>query len=162
MHSLLLEHFPGCTANIGEMRFSPGAYNIIPGEVAVTLECRASERRTLDLLDAALLEAARQEAQNYSLELEIELLGRHQPALMHPTAQAAVRQAADRLGLSHTDLASGAGHDAQSLAQLCPAGMVFVPSVDGISHSPHEFSRWEDCLNGANVLLQAALNFRNA
>jgi len=157
MHPLLLEHFPGCTANIGEMHFSPGAYNIIPGEVAVTLECRASDSGILDSLESALLDAARQEAQNYNLDLEIEPLGRHDPASMHPSAQEAVRRAADRLHLSHIDLASGAGHDAQNLASLCPAGMIFVPSVRGISHSPHELSAWQDCLNGANVLLQAVL-----
>jgi N-carbamoyl-L-amino-acid hydrolase len=52
---------------------------------------------------------------------------------------------------------SGAGHDGQSLADMCPVGMIFVPSVDGASHSPREFTKWEDCVNGANVLLQAAL-----
>jgi N-carbamoyl-L-amino-acid hydrolase len=54
-------------------------------------------------------------------------------------------------------MASGAGHDAQNLSSLCPAGMIFIPSVGGASHSPREFSERQDCLNGANVLLQAAL-----
>jgi beta-ureidopropionase / N-carbamoyl-L-amino-acid hydrolase len=54
-------------------------------------------------------------------------------------------------------LPSGAGHDAQSFASLCPTGMIFVPSVDGISHSPRELTEWQDCVNGANVLLKAAL-----
>ena len=156
---VVLEQFPGCTANTGEMHFNPGAYNIVPGEVVVSFEYRAPDSATFDSLEAALLAQAKQEAQVYDLELEVVALGRHEPAPMHPAAQQAVRRAADLLGLSHIDLASGAGHDGQNLAALCPAGMVFIPSVAGISHSPQEFSRWEDCLNGANVLLQAALNF---
>jgi acetylornithine deacetylase/succinyl-diaminopimelate desuccinylase-like protein len=76
---------------------------------------------------------------------------------MSDAVQNAFTEACDDLGLSHVSLTSGAGHDAQSLAELCPVGMIFVPSVDGASHSPKEFTKWEDCVNGANVLLQAAL-----
>jgi N-carbamoyl-L-amino-acid hydrolase len=76
---------------------------------------------------------------------------------MSPRAQAAITAAADSLALSHTALHSGAGHDAQSLAAVTESGMIFIPSGDGISHSPLEFSEWEDCVNGANVLLRAAL-----
>jgi acetylornithine deacetylase/succinyl-diaminopimelate desuccinylase-like protein len=72
-------------------------------------------------------------------------------------AQRAFAEAADALGLMHVSLFSGDGHDAQSLAGVWPVGMVFVPSVGGASHSPREFTRWVDCVNGANVLLQAAL-----
>jgi N-carbamoyl-L-amino-acid hydrolase len=61
------------------------------------------------------------------------------------------------LGLKHAPLPSGAGHDAQALARICPTGMIFVPSVGGFSHSSKEFTEWEDCVNGANVLLHAAL-----
>jgi N-carbamoyl-L-amino-acid hydrolase len=111
----------------------------------------------MDRLGAALIEEARATAERFDLELETEWLGQHDPAPMDAGAQAALIEAAESLGLSHTSLASGAGHDAQSLAPLCPTGMVFVPSADGASHSPREFTRWEDCVNGANVLLQAAL-----
>jgi N-carbamoyl-L-amino-acid hydrolase len=72
-------------------------------------------------------------------------------------AQAAFRTAADSLALSHISLPSGAGHDAQSLAPITDAGMVFIPSQGGLSHSPREFSDWDACVNGANVLVRAAL-----
>jgi N-carbamoyl-L-amino-acid hydrolase len=75
---------------------------------------------------------------------------------MSARAQAAITSAAESLGLTHTTLVSGAGHDAQMLAALTEAGMVFVPSRDGVSHSPLEFTEWGDCVNGANVLLRAA------
>jgi N-carbamoyl-L-amino-acid hydrolase len=61
------------------------------------------------------------------------------------------------LGLSHVALASGAIHDGQAFDGICPIGMIFVPSVDGASHALREFTRWEDCVNGANVLLQTVV-----
>jgi acetylornithine deacetylase/succinyl-diaminopimelate desuccinylase-like protein len=79
------------------------------------------------------------------------------PVAMDNDIQRALTDACEALQLTHVQLASGAGHDGQSLADLCPVGMIFVPSVEGASHSPREFTRWEDCVNGANVLLQTVL-----
>ena len=74
-----------------------------------------------------------------------------------PQIQAQIEAAAAGLGLKTMRLPSGAGHDAQMMAKLGPMGMIFVPSVGGISHSPKEFTPWSDCANGANVLLHAIL-----
>ena len=71
----------------------------------------------------------------------------------------AVMEACESLGLTHMPLVSGAEHDGQSLAGICPIGMIFVPSVEGTSHAPREFTKWTDCVNGANVLLQSVLRF---
>ena len=71
--------------------------------------------------------------------------------------QKSIEAACARLGLRSMRLPSGAGHDAQNMARLGPMGMIFIPSVGGISHAPQEFSRWEDCANGANVLLETIL-----
>src|SRR5262249_12431844 len=79
------------------------------------------------------------------------------PALTDPRMRALVAAVADDLGLRHLDLPSGAGHDAQELARIAPMGMIFIPSVGGISHSPKELSRPEEITAGANVLLQAVL-----
>jgi acetylornithine deacetylase/succinyl-diaminopimelate desuccinylase-like protein len=76
---------------------------------------------------------------------------------MSERAQIAIRDACAALSLSPMPLVSGAGHDAQNLAAVCPVGMIFVPSVAGASHSARELTEWEDCVNGANVLLHAAL-----
>ncbi len=100
---------------------------------------------------------ARQEADRFGLELEGKFLGKHMPARMSVEAQHAILQTAEHLGLRCLPLASGAGHDAQSLAPLCPSGMIFVPSQGGASHSRREFTEWQDCVNGANVLLGAML-----
>ena len=102
--------------------------------------------------------AAREQAGRYGLGLEITDLGRHEPCPMDSEIQQAMAAACDELGLTHVSLASGAGHDGQSLAALCPVGMLFVPSVDGASHSPRELTEWHDCVNGANALLQTVLN----
>jgi N-carbamoyl-L-amino-acid hydrolase len=147
----------GGVVNVGQMTFRPGAFNIIPGQAELGLEFRAADARALDELEDALLSLAGLIARQYSLQLNLEPLGGCAPAPMSPRAQAAITAAADSLALTHTPLVSGAGHDAQSLAPLTHAGMLFVPSRDGLSHSPQEFSAWDDCLNGANVLLRAAL-----
>ncbi len=154
-----LEDFPDCTVNVGDMRFEPGAFNIVPERVTLSLEYRAPDPLLLDRLQEALLARARQEAERYGLDLSVEPLGRVEPALMNPLAQNAFSTAAEALGLSHLPLASYAGHDGQSLAGVCPTGMIFVPSLGGASHSSREFTPWKDCVNGANLLLQAALCF---
>jgi N-carbamoyl-L-amino-acid hydrolase len=75
--------------------------------------------------------------------------------------QRAIEQAADALSLTRVCMPSGAGHDAQMAARLCSMGMIFVPSIGGISHSPKELTRWEDCANGANALLHTVLGLDN-
>jgi N-carbamoyl-L-amino-acid hydrolase len=153
----VLADFPGCTANVGLANLLPGAYNIVPGRAVVGLECRGADLLVFERLQGALLESARAEAVKFGLELEIEQLGRHLPAPMSPKVRQVIAAAARELKLDAIELPSGAGHDAQMLSAICPAGMIFVPSVDGISHSPHEFTEWQDCVNGANVLLKTVV-----
>ena len=154
---IVMKDFPDCVLNIGNMEFTRGAFNIVPARVDVSLEFRSPEEEEFQQLDRTLLECAKQEALRFGLEVKAESLGKHSPTLMSETVQRAFADACDDLGLKHTSLVSGAGHDGQSLADICPVGMIFVPSVDGASHSPREFTEWGDCVNGANVLLQAAL-----
>lgn len=154
---LVLDQFPGCAVNVGLVRLYPGAFNIIPGRAELALEVRSGDPVKLDNLQASLLEQARAEAEAFGLGLEVIRLGVHAPAPMDQRAQQAIRDAADELGLSAQVIPSGAGHDAQNLAAVCPSGMIFIPSTDGVSHSPGEFSAWEACINGANVLMHAAI-----
>ncbi len=154
---LVMTKFPGGVVNTGKMDFAPGAFNIVPARVDVALEFRAPTQSDFDAMDEGLIALAKEQAARFGLELNIEFLGKHSPTPMSSAAQEAFASACDDLDLTHTPLTSGAGHDAQSLADRCPVGMIFVPSVDGASHSPREFTKWEDCVNGANVLLHAAL-----
>lgn len=158
---MVMRDFPNCVVNVGKMDFAPGAFNIVPAQVDVSLEFRSPDEAEFIRLDQALLKLAGEQAARFGLELRTEFLGTHSPSLMDESVRAAFADSCDALGLTHMPLPSGAGHDGQSLADLCPVGMIFVPSVDGASHSPREFTKWEDCVNGANVLLQAALRLGN-
>ena len=153
----VMTKFPNCVANVGKLEFSPGASNIVPARADFLLEFRSPDEKQLAELDAALLKLAQEKAEQFGLQLTAEPLGKHTPNLMSAEIQSAFKGACDDLELSSVVLPSGAIHDAQSLVDICPVGMIFVPSVNGTSHSPFEFTKWEDCVNGANVLLQAAL-----
>lgn len=159
---MVVRDFPGCVVNVGQMRFAPGGFNIIPGAAELALEFRSADSTRLAELEMALLSLADLVARQYGLTHTAEQLGTCAPAPMSPRAQAAFASAAESLALSHTTLPSGAGHDAQTLAPFIHAGMVFIPSQGGLSHSPREFSDWEACVNGANVLLRAALKMAEA
>jgi N-carbamoyl-L-amino-acid hydrolase len=149
--------FPHCVANVGQIQLFPAAFNIVPGRAIVSLEFRAPDSNTLNNLETALLNHAQLTAEKYNLGLNTESLGKHPPSPMDAHFRETITQAAQSLKLKTIDLVSGAGHDAQSFAEVCPSGMVFVPSVSGASHSPREYTEWQDCLNGANVLLQVTL-----
>jgi hydantoinase/carbamoylase family amidase len=153
----VLHDFRDCVVNVGNMEFSPGAFNIVPARVEVSLEFRSAEQEKLERLDSMLLGHAQEAANRFGLELKVDSLGRHSPSLMDSRVRDTFASACDDLGLNYLSLASGAGHDGQSFDGLCPVGMIFVSSRDGASHSGREFTEWHDCVSGANVLLQTVL-----
>lgn len=153
----VMRDFPNCVANVGRVEFAPGASNIVPARADLLLEFRSPDTDQLSRLDETLLRLAEQKAGQFGLKLKAEPLGKHLPNRMSEDIQQAFKSSCDDLGLSSTVLVSGAIHDAQSLVDVCPIGMIFVPSVDGASHAPREFTKWDDCVNGSNVLLQAVL-----
>lgn len=159
---MVVRDFPACVATVGNMSFAPGAFNIVPAKVVVSLEFRGANAGELGRLETALLERAKGEAERFELGLNVEFLSTHAPTPMSTQAQSAIDAACEALQLTHMPLVSGAGHDGQMLASVCPVGMIFVPSSEGASHSPREFTEWQDCVNGANVLLQAALRLASA
>ncbi len=155
--STLRADFPDCVINVGGMRFHPGTFNVVPHTVALDLEYRAPNDRQLEDLQQTLTGLAQAAARECRVELETGPVETSPAATMSTRMQGMLAHAADRLGLPHRRMPSGAGHDAQSFADLCPTGMIFIPSVGGKSHCPDEYSRWNDCVNGANLLLQATL-----
>jgi hydantoinase/carbamoylase family amidase len=154
---IVMKEFPNCVVNVGKMDFTPGAFNIVPARVDLALEFRSPDEKEFERLDAALLACAKEQAIRFGLELQTEFFEKHAPNLMSAEMQKAFADSCDDLGLRRTSLASGAIHDGQSFEGICPIGMIFVPSVDGASHAPREFTKWEDCVSGANVLLQTVL-----
>ena len=149
--------FPGCVATVGDIATEPGSFNVVPGRARLRMECRSLDARELDALERALTDRAHTEARAYGLDVAVERVGRWDPAPTDERIRAAFTNAARALGLTTMQLPSGAGHDAQALAAITPSGMVFVPSVGGVSHDPTEHTAWQDCVNGANVLLGATV-----
>jgi beta-ureidopropionase / N-carbamoyl-L-amino-acid hydrolase len=142
---------------VGQLAVSPNAPNVVPGLVRQTIELRDLSREKLARLAEAIGARAREIAATTRTEIAISLTSRHDAAFAAPAIQSAIETAARELGLAALRLPSGAGHDAQMMARLGPMGMIFVPSVGGISHSPKEWTSWVDCARGANVLLRTVL-----
>jgi len=136
----------------------PNAPNVIPGVVRMTIEFRDLSAAKLGELAADIRQRAAAIATATKTKIEIADLSRNPPALAAEEVQRLIERSAKAYGLSTQRQPSGAGHDAQMMAQLGPMGMIFVPSVGGISHSPKELTTWQDCANGANVLLGAVFS----
>jgi N-carbamoyl-L-amino-acid hydrolase len=142
---------------VGRLNVEPNARNVVPGRVTLTVEIRDLSNDTIDMLWDNIRAEAEAIAQRHDVTLTHERTTRVDPAISDPAVQQVITDAATRLNLSARAMPSGAGHDAQVLAGIGPMGMIFVPSVGGISHSPLEFTKPEDVTNGANLLLQSVL-----
>jgi N-carbamoyl-L-amino-acid hydrolase len=142
---------------VGKIQAFPGAYNVIPGKVITSLELRDLDAaKTKTLFEKIMLEVQRIE-KDTGAKFEFKQTNSTPPAPTDVRVRRVIDAAAKQLGFTTKHLPSGAGHDAQEMARLGPVGMIFIPSVDGISHSPREFSRPEDVTNGTNVLLRALI-----
>ena len=143
---------------VGRIRAEPGAPNVIPGRVVMSLELRDLSSRTIESLYDQIREEAEAIAERSGTRIRFAPIdATAAPAPTDPRMRAIISNVARDLGLSYRLMPSGAGHDAQDLARAAPTGMIFVPSIGGISHSPEEFTRPEDMANGANVLLHTIL-----
>ena len=145
-------------ATVGRIRALPGAPNVIPGEVVLSLEIRdldaAKIQEVFDLIESE----SRLIAETRSTPIRFrEIDVASPPAPTDLQMRRIISAAAEELGMSYKLMPSGAGHDAQDMATIAPTGMIFVPSVDGISHSPKEYTSPEDMANGATVLLRTVL-----
>jgi len=143
---------------VGQLNVTPNVPNIVPGSVNLVVELRDLSSRKIAMLADRIRARTREIAAQTGTRIEMRPAAHHDEALATPEVQKSIEAAAAKLGLGTMRLPSGAGHDAQMMAQLGPMGMIFVSSVGGISHSPKELTRWEDCANGANALLLAVLD----
>ena len=142
---------------VGRVAVEPNSPNVIPGRVTLSVEFRDLSEQVLRELGDAVKARGAAIAKETGTSVAFTLASTNPPAMATPGVQEAIGRAAADAGLKTVRLPSGAGHDAQQIAKLCPMGMIFVPSVGGISHSPKELTTWEDCANGANVLLKTVL-----
>ncbi len=143
---------------VGKIQAFPGAGNVIPGEVKLNLEIRDLSSEKIWKLYAELEAIAKELALESGSSLGIQHIEvASKPALADPEIRKIIKQEAEKLGMTTLSLPSGAGHDAQEMARIAPMGMIFIPSKDGISHAPEEYSSPEAIANGAKVLLHTLL-----
>ena len=158
MEAIAKKHGPHAVGTIGEAVIAKPSRNVIPGEVAFTMDCRSADGATMDALDRDLRTAIAEIALRRKVEVTVDLVWRKGPTHFNPKLVDAVERAANMLGYSHRRITSGAGHDACNLNTKIPAAMVFVPCKDGISHNELEDATQADCTAGANVLLHTVLS----
>lgn len=140
-------------ATIGRVELSPGAANVVPGRADFSLEVRDTDPRVLQELTDAFRKALSAIARRRDLMFEFEVLSEIPPVRCDPGILEIIQGTAQALDAPSLVLPSGAAHDTQMMAGLARAGMIFVPSKDGRSHSPAEWTQWEDIETGANVTL---------
>jgi N-carbamoyl-L-amino-acid hydrolase len=157
VHRIAMEHQPAAVGAVGHVEVYPNSRNVIPGKVVFTVDIRSPEQETLDRMKAKIEAAAPQIATELGLGIEIEAVGHFDPVRFDSGCVKAIRDAADRLGYSHRDIVSGAGHDACWINRVAPTAMVMCPCVDGLSHNEDEKITEEWATAGANVLFHAVV-----
>ena len=144
-------------ATVGHISVKPNLINVIPNQVVMSVDLRNTDNAVLKLAEQQLADFIATTAQDEGVKITSRSLVRFNPVIFADDIVNAVEDEAKRQGLSARRLPSGAGHDAQFMASVCPAGMIFVPCVDGISHNVNEHRDPKDLIAGANVLLQVVL-----
>jgi N-carbamoyl-L-amino-acid hydrolase len=157
VHGIAMSHQPEAVGAIGHIDVYPNSRNVIPGRVVFTVDFRTPHQAVLDDMKARLEAEAPRIAEALGLGIEIEPTGHFDPVTFDPDCVAAVRRAAERLGYSHRDMVSGAGHDACWINRVAPTAMVFCPCVDGLSHNEAEEITPDWAAKGANVLFHAVV-----
>ncbi|MBM2711457.1 Zn-dependent hydrolase [Mesorhizobium caraganae] len=141
---------------VGTMRFEPNAINVIPGRAVFTIDLRDPDEQRLQAHEAALAAYLEELAVVENVSISAEQLARFEPVLFDIGIVERIEAAAKNRGLGVRRMTSGAGHDAQMMARIAPAAMIFVPSAGGISHSPREHTDDAELVAGANILLDVA------
>jgi allantoate deiminase/N-carbamoyl-L-amino-acid hydrolase len=145
-------------ATVGMMDIWPGAINIVPGRVTMPIEIRATTTAELEIAKEWLLAEFRGVEAKYGVQIETTRTSLAEPSHLDEQIVDALRQAARSANVEYLEMQSWAGHDAQLMASIVPTAMLFVPSIDGISHSPLEDTRWEDIEVGLNVYGRALMD----
>ena len=157
VHEIAMSHQPDAVGAVGHCDVYPNSRNIIPGKVVFTIDFRSPSFDTQDDMERRLHEGAKEICNNLDLELEIEKVGHFDPVTFDEGCVSTIRRAAERLGYSHRDIISGAGHDACWINKVAPTAMVMCPCVDGLSHNEAEDISQDWAVAGSNVLFHAVL-----
>ncbi|WP_284165411.1 Zn-dependent hydrolase [Frigidibacter sp. SD6-1] len=157
VHQIAMAHQPNAVGAVGQVTVFPNSRNVIPGKVVFTVDIRSPEQAKLDAMRGEVERAAHAVAKELGLGCSIEPVGHFDPVTFDPTLVKRVRAAAERLGLSHMDIVSGAGHDACWINRVAPTVMIMCPCVDGLSHNEAEEISQDWAARGADVLFHAVV-----
>jgi N-carbamoyl-L-amino-acid hydrolase len=152
-------HAPDAVGTVGRLETRPGSPNVVPGEAFFTIDMRHPEAAVLDRMEREISAAADRIARDLGVSVAVNTIWSQPAVRFDEGCIASVREGARVSGFSTRDMISRAGHDAAYVARVAPAAMIFVPCKDGISHNEAEFSSKEQCAAGAQVLLQAVLDY---
>jgi N-carbamoyl-L-amino-acid hydrolase len=144
-------------ATIGMLRIEPNVINVIPRKAVFTVDLRDPDEQRLQDAERRLAEFLEEVAEKEGVKITTERLVRFEPVVFNAGLADAIEASAERMGFTHRRMTSGAGHDAQMIARIAPAAMIFVPSRAGISHNPREHTDDDQLIDGANVLLDVVL-----
>jgi N-carbamoyl-L-amino-acid hydrolase len=155
VHQIAMSHQPNAVGAVGRVKVFPNSRNVIPGKVIFTVDIRSPEQAKLDAMRAEVERAAHAVARELGLGIAIEAVGHFDPVTFSPALVRVVRGQAQRLGFSHMDIVSGAGHDACWINRVAPTVMIMCPCVDGLSHNEAEAISPEWAAAGTDVLFRA-------
>jgi len=150
-------HPPHGRGTVGMVQVHPNSRNVIPGRVKFSIDLRNASDALVEAMDADIRACAARHSAESGLPIQIELVSHYPAQPFHADCVQSVARAAEKLGYSNMPAVSGAGHDAVYMARLAPAGMIFIPCKDGISHNEIEDAKPEHITAGCNVLLHAML-----
>lgn len=154
----LVEEFPNGIFNCGNVVVKPGAFNVIPAQASLRVECRHQDETILKTMEQRMVQLAKTCAEEFNLTLETEVVLHRPVARMNEAFIRMIEQLCDTMQYSHQRMVSLAGHDAQILSPFTPTAMIFIPSADGISQTPAEYTEWEYIEKGATLLLNTLLH----
>lgn len=157
VHQIAMDNAPNAVGAIGHIDVYPNSRNIIPGKVVFTVDMRSHELDTLNGMIDRLMDEAPKLCAALEVEFSAEIVGQFDPPAFDETLVQSIRDAAERLGYSHKDIISGAGHDACWINRVAPTAMVMCPCVDGLSHNEAEDISKEWSTAGAEVLFHAVV-----
>ncbi len=154
---LVAGQYYGSKITFGRAQLFPGTFSIVPGRAEFTLDFRSTSLETLQELNTQLYAMAQDTAATRGLTFNAKTMDRTVPMPIPQRLKQLLKDTSDTLGYASMFLPSGAGHDAQILASVTEAAMIFIPCLDGLSHCPQENIRWEDLEKGANLLLHSLI-----
>jgi N-carbamoyl-L-amino-acid hydrolase len=157
VHQIAMSHQPNAVGAVGQVKVFPNSRNVIPGKVIFTVDIRSPDQAKLDLMRGEVERAAHAVAAELGLGIAIEAVGHFDPVTFDPGLVRRVRAAAERLGYSHMDIVSGAGHDACWINRVAPTVMIMCPCVGGLSHNEAEEISPQWAAAGTDVLFHAVL-----